>query len=424
MNTSRLSWAGVGTSCRAIRKSCIAAALASLLLLFAGSAFAFIDPPYLTPEQPVAGDTVSVNIRGGICDSILWLPGYPQIVQQGQTIRIVFWSASSDDPILCYYPIATATYALGVYGAGAYSLQVDRQYFGDLGGILTETLGVVPFTVAGGGLEPVEAPALSELSLGTLALGVAIVAFGACRRRAPWRVMAPMLSCVLFAPTARAFIDPPYLTPEHPIAGDVVSVNIRSGMCDAVGTIPGYPSITREGNAVRILLWSVSNIDPILCNYPPGTGTYAVGTFDAGSYTLQVDRRYFGDLGGVLTETLGVIPFTVTAAGSEASAVPAVDGMWCSVLILGVTGVVLLTGSSIKLGYAYAASNANGDGLPDGFENTAGTSPTLADSDGDGISDSLELPLSGVPISDPCGGGTGALNCPADHIFGDGFDGF
>jgi hypothetical protein len=46
----------------------------------------------------------------------------------------------------------------------------------------------------------------------------------------------------------------------------------------------------------------------------------------------------------------------------------------------------------------------------------------LADSDADGISESVEFPLAGVPVSDPCAGGIGALDCPADSIFRNGFD--
>ena len=80
--------------------------------------------------------------------------------------------------------------------------------------------------------------------------------------------------------------------------------------------------------------------------------------------------------------------------------------------------------SAKKLGYAYPATDQDGDGLPDGFEYVVGTSPTRADSDADGISDSVEFPLAGVPVGDPCAGGVGAIYCPADGIFADGYDGF
>jgi hypothetical protein len=80
-------------------------------------------------------------------------------------------------------------------------------------------------------------------------------------------------------------------------------------------------------------------------------------------------------------------------------------------------------GAMKKLGYAYPAADDDGDGLPNGFEQVVGTNPTLADSDADGAGDATELPLAGVPVSDPCAGGVGAIHCPADRIFDEGFDG-
>jgi hypothetical protein len=81
-------------------------------------------------------------------------------------------------------------------------------------------------------------------------------------------------------------------------------------------------------------------------------------------------------------------------------------------------------GSATKLGYAYPATDSDGDGLADGFEYVIGTNPTMQDSDLDGVKDADEYPLAGVPVSDPCAGGVGAILCPADSIFKNGFDSF
>ena len=152
------------------------------------------------------------------------------------------------------------------------------------------------------------------------------------------------LACVAFAQTAHGFLDPPYLTPTLPRVGDPISVNIHDGICDGIIGIPGYPEATQDRSSIRILLWSVSYTDPILCNIPEGTGAYVVGIFPPGSYTLQVDREYFGDLGEILTETLGVIPFTVSGGVDQPVALLAL-----STYGLGTLGLVLLIAARSKL---------------------------------------------------------------------------
>lgn len=152
-------------------------------------------------------------------------------------------------------------------------------------------------------------------------------------------------AAALFAQRAQAFIDPPYLSPEHPVAGETVSVSIRSGECDAIltGVVP--PRITQNGNAVRILFWSSTDTDPILCNVPIGTGTYSVGSYPPGTYTLQVDREYFGAAGELITETLGVLPFTVAGIATPPVAAPTLGGTAIAWLILGLVGLAALATS-------------------------------------------------------------------------------
>lgn len=83
-------------------------------------------------------------------------------------------------------------------------------------------------------------------------------------------------------------------------------------------------------------------------------------------------------------------------------------------------------GATKKLGYAYPATDSDGDGLPDGFEYVVGTNPLNpggADSDGDGKPDAIEFPMVGLPTDDPCQGGTlGASKCGADVLFKNGFE--
>lgn len=80
------------------------------------------------------------------------------------------------------------------------------------------------------------------------------------------------------------------------------------------------------------------------------------------------------------------------------------------------------------LAYAYTgvarpAGDSDNDGLPDGFEYVVDTDPTHADSDGDGIPDATEFPMIGVPVTDPCAGGSyGASRCGGNDIVKNGFE--
>jgi hypothetical protein len=156
--------------------------LAFALALCVQPARAFLDLPYITPEHPAAGQPISMNIYGGLCDAIVGLQGYPQITQQGNTIHILFFSVHYDDPEFCNLGVGTATTSIGSYPAGSYTLQVERRYMTVFGPWVQETLGVIPFTVTGAPpAQPIDAPTLSVAGLVGLLLMLVGVALFALR---------------------------------------------------------------------------------------------------------------------------------------------------------------------------------------------------------------------------------------------------
>src|SRR5690242_15581433 len=107
----------------------VAPLLALLLVLLAKPAWAFLDPPYITPANPTAGDAISVSIYGGQCDLVdMGIDWPPPVTRQGTTITILFTGIHEDDPEWCYYDVGTATYPVGTYSPGSYMLDVERRY--------------------------------------------------------------------------------------------------------------------------------------------------------------------------------------------------------------------------------------------------------------------------------------------------------
>lgn len=120
------------------------------------------------------------------------------------------------------------------------------------------------------------------------------------------------LALALAASKAHGFFDPPWITPEAPTAGETVSVNVHGGVCDAIFESPGYPQITREGNAIRIVEYGDHVTFNDFCIYGVGTLTEPIGTFPPGDYTLTVDLLYNDWAFGYTTVNIGIVPFTVT----------------------------------------------------------------------------------------------------------------
>jgi hypothetical protein len=142
-------------------------------------------------------------------------------------------------------------------------------------------------------------------------------------------------------PGARAFFDPPWITPASPRTGETVSVNIRDGVCDAIFFRPDYPQITREGNKIHLVEfgqhWDASD----LCVFEIGHLAEPIGTFTPGDYTITVDFTYEDYPLGYSTITLGTVPFTV-AGTTSAAPVPILTSSGKLVLLILVSGSALL----------------------------------------------------------------------------------
>ena len=155
-----------------MRMHCPRALLVFAFALCAQRASAFLDPPYITPANPTAADVISVNVYGGGCDfadgGVIWPP---PVTQQGNHVTILLTGGHEEDPEFCYFGIGTFTAPIGVYPPGAYTLQVNWRY-STFNGWVTETLGVVSFTVRGAPQQPVETPTLSVTGLSALLLGL------------------------------------------------------------------------------------------------------------------------------------------------------------------------------------------------------------------------------------------------------------
>jgi hypothetical protein len=151
-----------------------------------------------------------------------------------------------------------------------------------------------------------------------------------------------LLFLLLHACPALAFLDPPWIVPESPIAGEMASVGIHGGVCDTLFSEPGYPQITQEGNAIRMLRfgqhWEPGSGD-LLCSYPIGTGTFPVGKFSPGNYTLTVEMAYIDFFGIPQILPIGDVPFTVIAPTAPARLVPATNLVSLLVLALAFSGV-------------------------------------------------------------------------------------
>lgn len=141
--------------------------------------------------------------------------------------------------------------------------------------------------------------------------------------------------------SAHAFFDPPWITPTVPRAGEVVSANIRDGVCDAIFFRPGYPQITQQGNTIHLVEYGHHWDTDDLCIYDIGQLIEPIGTFSAGHYTLMIDLSYIDALGFPQILSIGSVSFTVADATAVAQ-VPALTALGQLTLVGVVIGVALL----------------------------------------------------------------------------------
>lgn len=130
--------------------------------------------------------------------------------------------------------------------------------------------------------------------------------------------MKKWLALVLigFASACQAYWDPPTITPESPATGSTVSVIYSGGVCDALSSEPGYPQVTRNGSAIRVLMRTIHQTSSELCFLPVLSVPVEIGAFEAGTYTLTVDVLYY-DIFGMHVDTLGFLPLNVSGAPSS-----------------------------------------------------------------------------------------------------------
>jgi hypothetical protein len=151
--------------------------IATIFALALPSAHAFFDPPWITPTAPVAGATVSVNLRDGICDAIVEHPGYPQIARKGQAIHLVEYGHHWDDA-----DIGHLVEPIGAFPPGDYTVSVDFIYDDYPFGLTKINLGVIPFSVTGAA-SVVEVPASTPSGLTALLFLMGCLALRGVRMR-------------------------------------------------------------------------------------------------------------------------------------------------------------------------------------------------------------------------------------------------
>jgi len=152
--------------------------------------------------------------------------------------------------------------------------------------------------------------------------------------------LAATLLVALFATSSvRAEFGTPYITPSHPVLGETVSFNIYQGGCDGIAAADA-PEVTQQGSYIYVLAQGVRYTNPELCTLTYGVATYAIGAYPIGDYAMQLDLRYPTIGGDFVTQTLGVVSFSVLEGAPIAAVeVPSLDRLG----LISLTLLIILT---------------------------------------------------------------------------------
>lgn len=153
------------------------------------------------------------------------------------------------------------------------------------------------------------------------------------------RYAAIFASVLAFATpsAARAYVTTPRVAPANPDSTQLLSISVTAGFCDTFVGDAHSGSVSISGHRIRVVLYSRDNTDSF-CIYPPAsTFQFVVGPFTAGTYTLQIDRRYTPIAGPDVVETLSTTPLRVVSG--RAAPVPATSP---PILVLLAAGLSLL----------------------------------------------------------------------------------
>ena len=149
--------------------------------------------------------------------------------------------------------------------------------------------------------------------------------------------VARWLALVLGLFSVPCLADPenPFLTPDHPTAGDTIVVNAYAGPCDGLQLGFLEPEVSLNGNQITVQLTGVHHTDPIDCVFGSRVDQVEIGSFPRGSYTVTIHWQYFNLIEWVQV-TLGELPLTIGggAPPDEPVALPTSGNFGLSMLVV------------------------------------------------------------------------------------------